>query len=64
MLGKCYTRMTFEIEENWKEKLKRTSEEYHVSMSELVRMCVASELPRILDREKKRRNYRRADDKN
>ncbi len=45
-------------------KIKDAAKKLNVSRSELIRVCVLNELPRLLDRESKRRNYRRSDSDN
>ncbi len=41
------------------EKIKEAAKRLNVSRSELIRVCVLNELPKLLERENKRRNYRR-----
>ncbi len=40
------------------EKIKEAAKRLNVSRSELIRVCVLNELPKLLERENKRRNYR------
>ena len=46
------------------EKINDTAKRLKVSKSELIRVCVLNELPKLIERETKRRNYRRNDNEN
>ena len=46
------------------EKINDAAKRLGVSRSELIRVCVLNELPKLIERETKRRNYRRSDSDN
>ena len=43
--------------ERMHERIKATAKRFNVSISEIVRECIQSDLPKLIDRESKRRNY-------
>ena len=55
MLKDEYKKLNVEVSEKTKDKLKDTSKRFGVTMSRLVRLCIDAELPRLIDRETKRR---------
>lgn len=62
--SKKYQTTTIDLEEKMMEKLTETSKRFGVPKVRIIRLCIENELPRLIERETKRRNYRRADDKN
>ena len=46
------------------EKINDAAKRLNVSKAELIRVCVLNELPKLIERETKRRNYRRSDNDN
>lgn len=40
------------------EKLRKAAKDYKVSVSEIIRECIEKELPRLIDRENKRKDTR------
>lgn len=51
------------VTESLAEKLKKAAADYNVSVSEIIRECIDKELPRLIDRENKRKSTRTNTDK-
>ena len=45
------------------EKIRKAASDYHVSVSEIIRECIDKELPRLIDRENKRKTTWEKSDK-
>ena len=46
------------------DKLDETARRFGVPKIQIIRTCIENELPRLIDRESKRRNYKRSDSDN
>lgn len=51
------------VTETLAEKIQKAAEDYEVSGSEIIRECIEKELPRLIDRENKRKDAREKSDK-
>ena len=49
------TQLYVGVTETLAEKIKKAATDYNVSASEIIRECVEKELPRLIDRENKRK---------
>lgn len=53
------SQFTMYISENLHEKLREVSKRFRVPMTEIVRECITNDLPKLIDRENKRKNARK-----
>lgn len=51
---KQYQRLTVELEKSTVEKLNAAAKEFKVTRVKIIRACIEAELPRLIDRERKR----------
>ena len=52
---KEYQRLTIDLEQNLVEKLNDTAKTFGVPRVQVIRACLEAELPRLIERERKRR---------
>ena len=64
MLIEKYTvSITFTATEKMAEELDGAAKEFDVSRSDIIRACIHNDLPKLKDRERKRKNSRKKRDK-
>ena len=52
---KRYKTTTIDIEERWMNKLDDAAQRFGVTKIQVIRTCIENELPRLIDRESKRK---------
>lgn len=58
LLEKYTVSITFTVTEKMAEELDAAADEFEVSRSDIIRVCIRNDLPKLKDREKKRKNLR------